>query len=158
MNEWASEGIPRLVCSLLHTTPTPQSSQVFHSPACHPPTISWSRAPVLPSAFGHIGGATLQGQWFISTSKNGQGNFPHPTLRALRASVPLTGLEVNDGCRVRRVSFLSKDSAGPPLPSPGYLPTTRLPSTRQKRQKCTHSFIPSPTNMPQAIGHLLRPE
>lgn len=45
-----------------------------------------------------------------------------------------------------------------PMSSLGYLPTTRLPSTGQKRQKCTHSRIHSPTNMPQATGHLLSPE
>lgn len=115
MNEWAGEGILSLMCSPLSTTPTPKSSQVFPSPACHPPTISWSRAPMMPSASG-------QGQWFISTSENCQGIFLHPTLRALGDSISLTGLEVRARSRVSRVAFLSKDSAGLPHTIP-WLPS-----------------------------------
>lgn len=75
MNEEVSEGRDSKD-SLLSIT---LNTQIFHSTASHPPTMSCSRAPALPCASQHMGGVTLQSRISIGISKNSRRSFLFPT-------------------------------------------------------------------------------
>lgn len=66
MNEWVSEG-RYFNDGLLSIT---LNTRVSHFAASHPPTMSWSRAPTLPSASRRTGGATLRSQVSVGTGEN----------------------------------------------------------------------------------------